>query len=69
MARHAQSRWNLPEDGAGLNWDHVSIAVLMDLRDELQRANRALERIAAVDEREERRRARLRAARRKRAAR
>lgn len=40
MARHGRGDWSLPQEG--LNWDHVQVAVLMDLRDELQKLNRLL---------------------------
>lgn len=40
MARHKDGRWSLPETGIG--WEHVNVAVLMDIRDELQRLNSLL---------------------------
>lgn len=39
MPRNANRDWNLPDT---LNWDHVSVAVLMDIRDELKTLNRLL---------------------------
>lgn len=39
MARHPNANWKLPQD---LSWNHVPIAVLMDIRDELQKLNRLL---------------------------
>lgn len=39
MSRRANEDWNLPES---ITWDHVSIAVLMDIREELRRLNRLL---------------------------
>lgn len=43
-ARHANVTWNFPTTAAGniASWEFVQIAVLMDLRDELQRLNRLL---------------------------
>lgn len=41
MARHKNGDWNIP-DGDELRWEHVPIAVLMDIRDELQKLNRLL---------------------------
>jgi hypothetical protein len=41
--RHKNGRWDLPTNeanGAIESWDHVKIAVLMDIRDELQELNR-----------------------------
>lgn len=42
--RHKNGNWNLPtsDSGAIQSWDYVSIAVLMDIRDELQTLNRLL---------------------------
>jgi hypothetical protein len=45
MARHKDGNWNLPKGGNGdpLQWkEHVTIAVLMDVRDELKRLNALL---------------------------
>lgn len=44
MARHANTNWNLGgTEGGGIpTWKQASIAVLMDVRDELQRLNRLL---------------------------
>ena len=41
MARFKNSDWNLPETpiGGHATWDAVKVAVLMDIRDELQRLN------------------------------
>lgn len=33
MPRRANENWNLPEQ---ITWEHVAIAVLMDIRDELR---------------------------------
>jgi hypothetical protein len=38
MARHKRHDWNLPE--LSLTWDHAHMAVLMDIRDELENLNR-----------------------------
>lgn len=35
MARHKDSDWNLPDRAQ--NWEQASVAVLMDIRDELRR--------------------------------
>jgi hypothetical protein len=35
--RHKNANWRLPET---VGWEHVSLAVLMDIRDELQEQNR-----------------------------
>ena len=40
MARHKNLNWNL-SDGAQ-SWESVHTALLMDIRDELQRVNRVL---------------------------
>jgi hypothetical protein len=42
--RHKDKKWSLPTDSDGRigSWDHVKIAVLMDIRDELQTLNRLL---------------------------
>lgn len=38
--RHANTRWTLaPASDNTLTWDQVKVAVLMDIRDELQRLN------------------------------
>jgi len=42
MARHRNGNWNLP-DGKVETWDQVQVAVLMDIRDELQKLNRLME--------------------------
>lgn len=34
MARHARQNWNLPDKAQ--DWNQVAVAVLMDIRDELQ---------------------------------
>ena len=45
MARHKDVQWNLPEgvpNGRGAtvhSWESIQTAVLMDIRDELQRLN------------------------------
>ena len=42
MARHKNVDWNLPLDSGNPNrhtWDSIHTALLMDLRDELQRLN------------------------------
>ena len=41
MARHKDTDWNLPE-GRIDSWDQAGIAVLMDIRDELQSLNALL---------------------------
>lgn len=40
MARHKNADWNLAEDRPG--WEGAQLAVLMDIRDELQTLNRLL---------------------------
>ncbi len=40
MARHQNGDWTLPERLQA--WDQAAVAVLMDLRDELQRLNALL---------------------------
>lgn len=42
--RHRNCHWILPTDADGRveRWEYVSIAVLMDIRDELQTLNRLL---------------------------
>lgn len=42
--RHKNGNWRLPTSGNGSpeTWDAVKIAVLMDIRDELQALNRLL---------------------------
>jgi len=43
MARHKNADWDLPKNAQnGLSWSHVPVAVLMDIRDELQTLNRLL---------------------------
>lgn len=45
MARNAKrcgTDWETPESGNGFKWEHVSIEVLMDIRDELKRLNSLL---------------------------
>lgn len=37
MARHPNATWDLPDN---MTWDIVNIAVLMDIRDEMQKLNR-----------------------------
>ena len=41
MGRHKNRNWNLPDGDKGniRAWDYVPIAVLMDIRDELQTLN------------------------------
>lgn len=39
MPRRQNENWNLPD---AITWSHVPIAVLMDIRDELQKLNRLL---------------------------
>ena len=41
MARHKDSYWQLPQELR--DWEEVGIAVLMDIRDELQHLNRTLD--------------------------
>ncbi len=41
MARHKGVNWNLPERQLQ-DWTQVSVAVLMDIRDELQTLNRIM---------------------------
>lgn len=41
MARHKDVQWGLPEPKVE-TWEQVSVAVLMDIRDELQRLNTLL---------------------------
>lgn len=36
MARHENENWNLPDD---VSWNVVQAALLMDIRDELQKLN------------------------------
>lgn len=43
MARHANIDWNLPEGTPTHQWSSIHAALLMDLRDELQRLNRLLQ--------------------------
>lgn len=40
MARHKNINWTLPD--SVMTWDQAAVAVLMDLRDELQRLNALL---------------------------
>lgn len=40
MARHKNADWNIPEKPA--DWHQVQAAVLMDIRDELQKLNSML---------------------------
>lgn len=42
--RHKNANWQLPTNDLGVieSWDHVKIAVLMDIRDELQTLNRLI---------------------------
>jgi len=42
MARHKNQNWNLPDPKVE-TWEQVSVAVLMDIRDELQKLNRVFE--------------------------
>jgi hypothetical protein len=37
MARHRNFNWNLPQDS--LSWTQATVAVLMDIRDELRETN------------------------------
>ncbi len=39
--RHKDGDWNIPEKN--LNWEHVTCALLMDVRDELKRLNETLQ--------------------------
>lgn len=37
MARHKDAVWGLPKSGdITLNWSHVQVSVMMDIRDELK---------------------------------
>lgn len=40
--RHKNGSWKLPPEGTDLKWDQVLVAVMMDVRDELQQLNRVL---------------------------
>lgn len=40
MARCKDVDWKLPEPGEGRTWEHVIVAVLMDIRDEVKQLNR-----------------------------
>ena len=42
--RHKDRNWNLPtrDNGAIETWDAIKIAVLMDIRDEMQKLNNLL---------------------------
>lgn len=48
MARHKNMNWSLPDgtpntDGSRIHcWDSIQTAILLDIRDELQAANRLL---------------------------
>lgn len=48
MARHANYNWNLPEGipnsngGKSHTWESIHAALLMDIRDELQKLNQLL---------------------------
>lgn len=42
MARHKNLNWNLPEGNPTHRWDSIHAALLMDIRDELQRLNALL---------------------------
>ena len=46
--RHKNVIWTLPQDG--YSWTHVQVALLMDIRDELQANNAELRRIRSVIE-------------------
>lgn len=41
VRRYKNIEWELPEEGIG-TWENVQVAVLMDIRDELQALNRIL---------------------------
>lgn len=41
--RHKNTQWKIPDDNSGrVTWDGCKLAVLMDIRDELQRLNNLL---------------------------
>ena len=42
MARHADFKWNLPDGNPTHQWASIHTALLMDLRDELQKLNTLL---------------------------
>jgi hypothetical protein len=42
MARRKDVNWSIPEQGQTLNIEQAQLAVLMDLRDELQKLNALL---------------------------
>ena len=42
MARLKNSQWDIPDDQSGYVWGGAQLAVLMDIRDELQTLNRLL---------------------------
>ncbi len=46
MPRHKDANWDLPADGN--TWQHVEIAILMDIRDELQEVRRNLYSINSI---------------------
>lgn len=39
MARQKNLEWNLPKSTTEMTWEHVELAILMDIRDELQHLN------------------------------
>jgi hypothetical protein len=43
MARHKNANWNCGEDGGTVSQDQARLAVLMDIRDELQALNRIMQ--------------------------
>lgn len=42
MARHKDAEWNLPGPSV-TTWEQASVAVLMDIRDELKALNRTMQ--------------------------
>ena len=42
MARHKNLSWTLPEGTPYHSWESIHAALLMDIRDELQRLNAAI---------------------------
>jgi hypothetical protein len=42
MARRKNTEWSIPEVGQSVTVDQANLAVLMDIRDELQRLNALL---------------------------
>ncbi len=42
MARYKDLEWRLPDNNT---WDHVKIALLMDIRDEMKMLNRRIDQI------------------------